>query len=79
MKVTVKLFGTLGKDFTGVDTLKGMAVNIPDDARVKDLLAHLDISKNRGYVVSMNNTIAKSTDILFNGATIQIFQSLAGG
>jgi len=56
-----------------------MAVNIPDDARVKNLLAHLDIPKNRGYVVSMDNTIAKSTDILFNGATIQIFQSLAGG
>ena len=56
-----------------------MVVNIPDDARVKDLLAHLDISKTRGYVVTMDNTIAKPTDTLVNGATIQIFQALAGG
>ena len=79
MKIRVKLFGTLGTDFPGVDLLKGMDVNIPDDARVKDLLAHLDIPKTMGYFVTMDKTVAKPTDTLVNGATIQIFQALAGG
>lgn len=79
MKVRVKLFGTLGQDFPGYDSLKGLNVDIPDDARVKDLLAHLNIPKTKGFMVTMDNTIAKPTDKLVNEATIQIFQALASG
>ncbi len=79
MKVKVKLFGTLCQDFPGYDSLKGMDVDIPDDARVADLLAHLDIPKPKGFMVTMGNTIAKPTDKLINGVIIQIFQALAGG
>jgi len=79
LKIKVKLFGTLGQDFPGYDSLKGLNVNIPDDARVKNLLAHLDISETRGFMVIMDNTIAKPTDKLVNGTIIQIFQAMAGG
>jgi len=79
LKVRVKLFGTLGQDFPGYDSLKGLNVDIPDDARVKDLLAHLNIPKTKGFMVTMDNTIAKPTDKLVNEATIQIFQALASG
>ena len=79
MNVKIKLFGTLGQDFPGYDSLKGMVVNIPDDARVKDLFVHLDIQKTSCFMVTLDNTIAKPTDKLVNGATIQIFQTLAGG
>ena len=79
MKVRVKLFGTLGQDFPGYDSLKGLNVNIPDDARVKDLLAHLDISETKGFMVTMDNAITKPTDKLIDEATIKIFQTLAGG
>jgi len=79
LKVKVKLFGTLGQDFTGYDSLKGLDVDMPDDARVKDLLAHLDIPETSGIMVIMDNTIAKPMDTLINGATIKIFQALAGG
>ncbi len=79
MKINVKLFGTLGQDFPGYESVKGLDVNIPDDARVKDLLAHLDISKTNGCFVSMNNCVVKDEDKLINNATIMILQSLAGG
>lgn len=79
MKVNVKLFGTLDQGFPGYDSLKGLDVNIPDDARVKDLLAHLDIPKTSDFMVIMDNTIAKLSDKLINEATIKIFQALAGG
>ena len=79
MKIKVKLFGTLGQNFPGYDSLKGLDVNIQNDARVKDLLAHLDIPKTSGFMVTMDNTIAKPADRLINEATIKIFQALAGG
>ncbi|SDU41132.1 MoaD/ThiS family protein [Desulfobacula phenolica] len=79
MKIRIKLFGTLGQNFPGYDSLKSMDVNIPDDARVNDLLAHLGIPDTSNYLVIMNKTIAKSTDRLIHGATLHIFQAMAGG
>lgn len=79
MKIKVKLFGTLEQDFPGYDPLTGMTVDIPDDASVETLLAHLDIPEAKGCFVSMNNTIAKPDDQLIDNATVLIFQALAGG
>ncbi len=79
MKINVKLFGTLGRDFPGYDVLNGIEVNIPDGASVKDLLAHLDIPKTKGCFVSMNNCVVKDEDQLINNAVISILQALAGG
>jgi hypothetical protein len=79
VRVNVKLFGTLGQNFPGYDSLEGMEVDIPDDARVVTLLAHLDIPKTRGVMVTMGNTIAKPADKLINKAAIKIFQTMAGG
>ena len=56
-----------------------MVVNIPDDARVKDLLAHLDIPKTRDYFVTMGKTVDRLTGKLINYVTVLIFQALAGG
>jgi sulfur carrier protein ThiS len=79
VRVNVKLFGTLGQNFPGYDSLEGMEVDIPDDARVVTLLAHLDIPKTRGVMVTMGNTIAKPADKLISKAVIKIFQTMAGG
>lgn len=79
MRIKVKLFGTLARGIPGYDLLNGMDVNIPDEARVSDLLAHLGIPDRSDYVVIMDKHIVKSTDKIVNGGTIQIFQALAGG
>jgi len=79
LKIKVKLFGVLGQDFPEYDSSKGLDVNIPDDASVKDLLANLDIPKTSNYFVTMDKTVVKPTDRLINNAAIQIFQALAGG
>jgi len=79
LKIRVKLFGTLGQYFPRYDPLKGLDIDIPDDARAKDLLAHLDIPKTGDYFVTMDKTVVKPTDRLINNAAIQIFQALAGG
>lgn len=79
MKINVKLFGTLDRDFPGYDLLKGMEVNITDGSCVKDLLEQLDIPETKGCFVSMNNCVVKGEAILRKNATITILQALAGG
>ena len=79
MKVKVKLFGTLGKRFPGYHHEQGMDVEIPDGARVKDLLAHLDISPSQGGIVSVDTRLMKPNDKLQNGALVNIFQPVFGG
>ena len=79
MKIFVKLYGTLGQDFPEYDPGKGLSVELPDGARIKTLLAHLEIPESKGCFVSMNNAIAKPDDKLVANATIMILQKLAGG
>ena len=79
MKIKVKLFGTLEQNFTGYDSLKGIEVNISDDASIKDLLAHLDIPEIKGCFVCMNNCVVTDEIQLINNARICILQALAGG
>ena len=56
-----------------------MDVEIPDGARVKDLLAHLEISKSFGGVVAMEGKLLAEYGKLENGAEVNIFQSVFGG
>lgn len=73
------MFGTLAKDFPEYDPLKGMDVNMPDDANVSDILAHLDIPETLGHIVIMDKHIVKSSDKITNGETVRIFRTIAGG
>ena len=79
MKVLVKLFGTLGKRVPGYHHEQGMDVEIPDGAKVKDLLAHLKISKSFGGVVAVEGKLLAGDARLGNGAEVNIFQSVFGG
>ena len=45
MKIRVKLFGTLKGNVSDYDPEHGLEVEIPDGAKVADLLSHLGISK----------------------------------
>ena len=56
-----------------------MEVEIPDGASVKDLLAHLEISKSFGGVVAVEGKLLSEDAGLENGAEVNIFQSVFGG
>ena len=79
MKVRVKLFGTLGRRFPGYQHEQGMDVEIPDGAKVKDLLAHLEFSKSFAGVVAVEGQLLAEDAGLGNGAEVNIFQSAFGG
>jgi sulfur carrier protein ThiS len=79
MKVKVRLFGTLSQQFPGYDPAKGLELEIPDGARVKDLLAHLGISEAKGSVAAVEGMILKLEDPLTEGAAVHLLQAVHGG
>jgi molybdopterin synthase sulfur carrier subunit len=79
MKVKVRLFGTLGQQVPGYDPAEALEVEIPDGARVKDLLAHLRISEVKGGVVAVDGKILHLEDPLKDGALVHLLQPVYGG
>ena len=79
MRVNVKLFGTLGRRFQNYDPVDGLTAEIPDGARVGDLLDHLGLSGVKGCAVVIAGRIVKSADILGEGMTVHVLQTAAGG
>jgi len=79
MKVRVRLFGTLCRQFPDHDSEEGIEVEIPDGATSGDLLAHLEISRSRMAVVTMEGRILEADHRLKDGASLHIFQAVFGG
>ena len=79
MKVTVRFFGTLSRKFPGYDPVKGLEVEIPDGARVKDLLAHLGIPEVKGGVAAVEGVILRLEDPLKDGVSVHLLQTVYGG
>ena len=78
MKVKVKLYGTLSQRFPGYQPLHGIEVEIPDDAKVKDLLAHLKISESEGTVV-VDGRVQNTDNKVLPGIPVIILQAIRGG
>ena len=79
MKVKVKLFGNLSQRFPDYKPSAGIVVALPDGARVRDLLTHLEIPKSREAIVSMDARIMNPDEILESGASVRVFQAVYGG
>lgn len=79
MKVRVKLFGTLPQRYPDYDSSRGLEVEIPDGAEVKDLLAHLEISASDGGLVAIDNLVVQHDYKLKDGLAVRIFQRAFGG
>jgi sulfur carrier protein ThiS len=79
MKIRVKLYSNLSKQFPGYQHSQGIEVEIPDGARVEDLLAHLKISDSQGITVAMEGRILKPNDAIRGDVPVHILQPLAGG
>jgi sulfur carrier protein ThiS len=79
MKVTVKLYGTLGRRFPGYRHSEGLEVELPDGATAKDLLTLLEISEVQGVVVITEDHILKADDQMRDGVQVNVLQSIYGG
>ena len=79
MKIRVRLFGILGQRFETYNPADGLEVEIPDGAKVKDLLSHLEISDSESGFVTMGNRVVKADEELTNGAFVHILQRAFGG
>ena len=79
MRLRVKLFGTLPQRYPGYDSSQGLEVEIPDGAKVKDLLARLEIYASDGGLVAVDNLVLQKDDVLQEGVSVRIFQSALGG
>ena len=79
MRVTVRLYGTLGHRFPGYQHAQGIEVEIPDGATAKDLLALLEISESRGAVVIVEGRILKADDKMRCEVPVNVLQAIGGG
>ena len=79
MKVRVKLFGTLPQRYPDYKPDHGLEVEIPNGAKVKDLLAHLELSASDSGIVAINNLVVKENETLKDGVCVRIFQRAFGG
>ena len=79
MKIRVKLFGTLPQRYPDYDSSQGLEVEIPDGARVKDLLAHLELSASDGGLIAIDNLVVQHDHELETGVSVRIFQRAFGG
>jgi sulfur carrier protein ThiS len=79
MKLRVKLFGTLSQQFPGYQHQHGIEVEIPDGAKVKDLLALLKIGNHKGVSVIMEGRIVKADDTVQRGISVSVLQAISGG
>jgi sulfur carrier protein ThiS len=79
MKVRVNLYGTLSAKIPGYRQTRGIEVELPDGAQVKDLLALLKIPESRKAVVTIDGRIRKAGDKIPSGARAQVLQPIHGG
>lgn len=79
IKVTVKLFGTLGQVFPGYDPEKGLEVEMREGARVEDLLDRLKILEAKAGVVAAGGRVLHLKDPLKDGMSVHLLQAVYGG
>ena len=79
MKIKVKLFGTLPQRYPDYDSTQGLEVEVPDGARVEDLLARLEISASDGGLVAIESQVVRHDHELSEGDSVRIFQRAFGG
>ena len=79
MKIRVRLFGTLGRNFPDHDPATGFKMDIAENATAADLLVRLKFAESHGAVVAVNGKILKPDDILPGGAVVNVIQSVFGG
>ena len=79
MEITVRLYGLLGKNVAGHDSLKGMMVEMPEGSTVRDLIAYLSIPREKIGIASVDGSLAKDTRVLTAGNFVRLYRPISGG
>jgi sulfur carrier protein ThiS len=79
VKIRVRLFGTLNRHISGYDPVHGLEVEIPDGAKVIDLLSRLEIPQKDTPIVTVNHCIVKTDEELIDGSEVNLIQQVSGG
>ncbi len=79
MRITVKLFGTLGSHYQGYQHTHGIELNTDSSIRVKRLIKLLKLPVKQVGIVTINGKLAKAEDVIPDTAKVKVFQPLAGG
>jgi sulfur carrier protein ThiS len=79
MKVTVRLYGTWRQRFPGYEPLKGLEVELPEAATVRDLVTLLEIPKAGEVVVIAEGRALKPSDRVRPGVPVNVMQTVGGG
>ena len=79
LRLTIKLYGTLGRSFTGYDHANGLEVNIQKNATIQDLLVQLNLDSERLGMIYMDGQCLNKKSLLQDDSQIKIFQPIAGG
>jgi sulfur carrier protein ThiS len=73
------LYSVLQEQVADYDPALGLEVEMAADARVRDLIDHLEISMDKAPVVACDGRVLKPDAPLKNGSLLQLFQPVAGG
>ena len=79
MKITVRLYGALGKGVPGHDPLNGLTLDLPTGSGVNDLIAHLKISREKVGIISIDGNLVKDTQVLSDGNFVRLYRPIFGG
>jgi len=79
MKVGVKLFGALPAIYGGSQHQRELEFDLPDGARVQDLIDLLNIHDLRHVVITRQGRILQAGDELKDGDFLTMFQPVYGG
>lgn len=78
MKVSVKLYGALEDEVPGYDNQEGLLLDLPEGARVLDLLARLELPEGVCSIDS-SGRVLRAQDKLSGDASLKIFRIMSGG
>ena len=83
MRITVKLYATLGDYLPAGSRNNRVEVEVPEDARVSTVLAPFALPPRLTHLVLVNGTFVppeeRATSLLKDGDTLAVWPPIAGG
>jgi len=79
IKVEVKLFATLRRQFPDLRVGEAMSVTLPEEATVAQLVNKLGLPEKQVKVIFVNGTVRKQGHSLTDGDEVGIFPPVGGG